>query len=476
MRTLDQAFSVVVGRHTAERGGFSDTFTAPLSARHPAAARRYTYDEENRLTAVGRPNPNDPGGDPISLLEIEYDALGRRVLTKEHVGGCGTGFQPVKTRHVYAGIEVLEDHACCDGEEAGGLPACPPAEGGAWALAREFLWGERFPEPLAMIDYTDAGDVPAIGSSGGGAETLHFVHDALGSVIGLLDAGDPDATPTPIPPKMVERYEYDPYGRTYVEAWDAGTSEWVRLTPQGDATAGGSRFGNPFAWTGQRYDASVGMYHFLFRSYSPELGRWMQRDPLGYLDGVNLYEYVRSCATTATDPMGAQQRDWTGSWDPPTNTTTTNIGTEALLELIWAATEANRQLTEAEWKRFLELIRSLESLDIDSTFARWSPDTQQRYTRKWYSKNIERYGIEQYKEIQKLLKKIWPKKGKEGPTWPLCCFAQYSVCKNIQQCAPHCCRAHMDACLSGGDNACHGSTNPPPGCPPASKCFTLCIN
>ncbi|TWT45050.1 tRNA nuclease WapA precursor [Phycisphaerae bacterium RAS1] len=270
--------------------GDINAFTALLSAGHPAAARRYTYDEENRLTAVTE-------WDETPLLEIEYDALGRRVLTKDHVGGCGTGFQPVKTRHIYAGIETLEEHVCC-GE------AYPDCESEDWALAREFLWGERFPEPLAMIDYTDAGDVPAAGTTGGGAETLHFVHDALGSVIGLLDAGDPDATPTPIPPKMVERYEYDPYGRTYVEAWDAGTSEWVRLTPQGDASAASSRFGNPFAWTGQRYDAAVGMYHFLFRSYLPELGRWMQRDPLTYVSGINLNEYISSRPAVWIDPLG----------------------------------------------------------------------------------------------------------------------------------------------------------------------------
>ncbi|TWT45057.1 hypothetical protein RAS1_14780 [Phycisphaerae bacterium RAS1] len=230
--------------------------------------------------------------------------------THDHTGAsdaCGwgsIGVSPVKLRHIYAGIETLEEYVCC-GE------AYPDCESEDWTLAREFLWGERFPEPLAMIDFTDAGDVPAVGTTGGGAETLHFVHDALGSVIGLLDAGDPEATPTPIPPKMVERYEYDPYGRTYVEAWDAGTSEWVRLSPQGEATAAGSRFGNPFAWTGQRYDAGVGMYYFLFRSYSPELGRWMQRDPIAYVDGLNLHEYVRSAPTTAVDPTGNQsRRDW----------------------------------------------------------------------------------------------------------------------------------------------------------------------
>lgn len=40
------------------------------------------------------------------------------------------------------------------------------------------------------------------------------------------------------------------------------------------------------------------------RVYDPSTGRWMQRDPAGYVDGNNLYQFVRS------DPVGRQ--DWDG--------------------------------------------------------------------------------------------------------------------------------------------------------------------
>ena len=77
-----------------------------------------------------------------------------------------------------------------------------------------------------------------------GPEVLHYVRDTLGSVVGLIDAGDPEATPEPIPAKLVERYDYDPYGKTYVEYWDAtggtgGEGAWVRTA---DAA---SHFGKP---------------------------------------------------------------------------------------------------------------------------------------------------------------------------------------------------------------------------------------
>src|SRR5688572_21835128 len=39
-------------------------------------------------------------------------------------------------------------------------------------------------------------------------------------------------------------------------------------------------------------------------AYSPTLGRWIQTDPAGYLDGQNLYEYVRSNPASGVDPYG----------------------------------------------------------------------------------------------------------------------------------------------------------------------------
>jgi RHS repeat-associated protein len=225
-------------------------------------AKRVAYDEENRLVSVTV--------DGVPTADYVYDALGRRILTHDLV-------TQLRTRHVYgAGFEPLAEYESSDNWETEDL-------------AREFLWGERFPEPLVLIDWTAAGDVAAESE-----EVLHYLHDHLGSVIALVDAGDPDEKPEPIPPKVVERYTYDPYGTTYIETWNGSGFDEVEA----------SAYGNPFAWTAQRYDAGVGLYAFPFRSYSPALARFLQRDPLGYIDGPNLYEYARSMPTVLTDPMG----------------------------------------------------------------------------------------------------------------------------------------------------------------------------
>jgi RHS repeat-associated protein len=179
-----------------------------------------------------------------------------------------------------------------------GLYSESPGEPCAEALAREVICGARFPEPVVMVHWTAAGDVAA-----GSEEVLHYVRDALGSVVGLTDAGEPDATPEPVPAKLVERYDYDPYGKTYIAHWDpaagSGSGDWVRH--EADEP---SAFGNPFMWTGQRHDVAIGLYHFPFRTYSPRLGRWLQRDPLGYVDGVNMYAYAGSSPTNLVDPLG----------------------------------------------------------------------------------------------------------------------------------------------------------------------------
>ena len=46
------------------------------------------------------------------------------------------------------------------------------------------------------------------------------------------------------------------------------------------------------------------LYHVRHRVYDAGVGRWTRRDPLGYVDGMGLYEYVKSNALIYTDPTG----------------------------------------------------------------------------------------------------------------------------------------------------------------------------
>jgi RHS repeat-associated protein len=77
-------------------------------------------------------------------------------------------------------------------------------------------------------------------------------------------------------------------------------------------------------YAGYQWDQTAGAYHVRYRVYLPEIGRWTRRDPLGYVDGMGLYEYVGSRPTQEVDGYGL---DGAGVYYPPPSpgTTTTTI-------------------------------------------------------------------------------------------------------------------------------------------------------
>ena len=77
----------------------------------------------------------------------------------------------------------------------------------------------------------------------------------------------------------------DEHGRTI---WRA-TFEPYGLTQIGEAPA----FHMPLRFPGQYLDVETGLHYNRYRYYSPELGRYLQPDPVGLVDGHNLYAYTR---------------------------------------------------------------------------------------------------------------------------------------------------------------------------------------
>ena len=115
-----------------------------------------------------------------------------------------------------------------------------------------------------------AGTNPATGAY------RYYVSDHLGSTRGLYDGSK----------SALGSYEYTPYGEVYASSGSVALE------------------GLAAAFTGKPWDAAAQMYYFPYRWYSPSAARWLTRDPLGMVDGPNVYSYVRGKPMDLVDAWG----------------------------------------------------------------------------------------------------------------------------------------------------------------------------
>jgi RHS repeat-associated protein len=99
----------------------------------------------------------------------------------------------------------------------------------------------------------------------------------------------------------------DPVNSSLPSSTNADWLAFNALHIQGMAQGEGclaEQLGNLPLYAGYWWDDAVGLYHVRHRVYRPAWGRWLQRDPLGYAPGWNLYQYVNGMPWGSVDPMG----------------------------------------------------------------------------------------------------------------------------------------------------------------------------
>jgi len=219
----------------------------------------YSYDALNRPIQINRVS------DGLVIATYVYDALNRRVRRTVTNGGITGNIPNGETDYIYMGGRVVEERNSSD------------------APIRQYVWGTYIDECIQLTTLV------VLGPQSLPTGAYYLLQDLLYRAVALTNASG----------AVVEAYDTDTYGNTIIFTGPGADGVWFT-----DDDVQSSYGANEIIYCGYRYDPETELYYVRNRTYNPPLGRWLQRDPIGYAGGINLYEYVTSAPTIRLDIFG----------------------------------------------------------------------------------------------------------------------------------------------------------------------------
>ena len=213
----------------------------------PTVKHKYVFDAWNRLVKV-------TDASDVSIQENEFDGLNRRIVKIDKTGASDVTYDYYYNQQ-WQVAEIRKD-----------------GDADPW---KQYVYHPEYVDAIAVRYYDSDTD-------GTGVVSHYYLQDANYNVTAVTDN-----TGT-----VKERYAYTPYGEvTFLDANFANP-------------ATSSAISNEYLYTGRRLDPETGLQLNRNRFYHATMGRWMNRDPIGYKGGMNLYGYVDNEPMEYNDPYG----------------------------------------------------------------------------------------------------------------------------------------------------------------------------